>query len=61
MTVKDLRESLEDEPDDAIVMVGGMINGNYVSRSIYKTAMAADDSCIYLYIGGKLKFDNEED
>ncbi len=52
LTVKELRDLLEGEPDDAVVVVSGCPgSGEYFSCSLYKTACAADDSILYLYAG----------
>lgn len=45
MTKKDLLESLEGEPDDAIIIAGT----GPAHSVVYKTACAADDSVIFLY------------
>jgi len=51
LTVYELRELLDGEPDDAVVIVGGEVNGEYAHVSIYKTATAADNSIVYLCPG----------
>ena len=51
--VKDLREMLEEVPDDAVVFTIHPGNGaEYVQRPIYKNATSADDTEHYLYLGG---------
>lgn len=54
LTVGQLRELLEGEPDDAVVVVSGTdAAGVYWTRTIYKTACAADESKLYLYSGSE--------
>ena len=54
LTVKQLRELLDKEPDDAIVLVDRKgPDGSYSTHSIYKTACAADGSFLFLYSGSE--------
>jgi hypothetical protein len=54
LTVRQLRELLADEPDDAIVLVDGKTaDGAYFTHSIYKTACAADETFLFLYSGSE--------
>tara|TARA_R110000737_G_scaffold230712_3_gene244237 strand:- start:3326 stop:3508 length:183 start_codon:yes stop_codon:yes gene_type:complete len=51
ITVKDLRELLELEPDDAVVYaIYTDAKGVFKERALYKTATAADDTEHYLYL-----------
>ena len=50
--VKDLKEMLEGEPDDAVVFaIFHDENGKFKERPVYKSSTAADDSEHYLYLG----------
>jgi hypothetical protein len=50
--VKDLKEMLEGEPDDAVVFaIFHDDSGNFIERPIYKSSTAADDTEHYLYLG----------
>lgn len=56
MTVKDLRDLLSLEPDDAMVFaIYHNEKGQFYERPIYKTATSADDKQHYLYLGDKTK------
>ena len=50
--VKDLKEMLEGEPEDALVFaIFHDGSGNFKERPIYKSSTAADDTEHYLYLG----------
>ena len=51
-TVKELREMLEGEPDDAVVFaIWHDKEGKFHERPMYKNSTAADDSEHYIYLG----------
>lgn len=51
-TVKELRDMLEDEPDNAVVFaIWHDDNEGFHERPIYKNSTAADDTKHYLYLG----------
>ncbi|SEQ47971.1 hypothetical protein SAMN03080615_01613 [Amphritea atlantica] len=53
-TVKELREMLEGEPDDAIVFAIWHDESNqFHERPIYKSSTAANKSEHYLYLGNE--------
>lgn len=55
MKVKDLMKELAMENPEAMVVVNGARKSDkdgYLATTIYKTATAADDSIVYLYMGG---------
>jgi len=55
-TVRELIEELERENPDAVVVVHGSFpdhKEHYGSTSVYKMEAAVDDSCVFLYMGGK--------
>lgn len=54
-TVKDLRDMLDCEADDALVFaIYHNENGKFCERPIYKTAVEANDKEFYLYLGDKI-------
>lgn len=54
-TVKDLRDMLDGEADDALVFaIYHDEDGVFCERSIYKTAAEADDKEYYLYLCDKI-------
>lgn len=55
-TVGDLIQMLQDEPQDALVLpMYDDKDGSHNARPIYKTACAADDSVVYLYLSDTLE------
>ncbi len=55
-TVKELKDMLEGEPDEAIIFaIWHDENGTFREKPIYKSATAADDSEHYLYLGSDRK------
>lgn len=54
-TVKDLRDMLDSEADDALLFaIYNDENGVFCERPIYKTATEANDKEQYLYLGDKI-------
>jgi len=50
--VKDLKEALEGEPDDAVVFaIYHDDNKKFCERPVYKNSTAADETEHYLYLG----------
>lgn len=49
LTVRELIDELSQENQDAVIVIQGK---GRTSNSIYKTEVAADDSCVFLYLGG---------
>jgi hypothetical protein len=55
MTVKDLRELLALEPDDAIVSaIYTNEKGAFKERTVYKSSTSADDTEHYLYLSDEV-------
>lgn len=50
LTVGELLIELEDSDPNMVVVVTGHIDGKYVSRSVYKTADAADETELFIYM-----------
>jgi hypothetical protein len=54
LTVGQLKELLDGEPDDAVVLIQGAdASGEPCTHSIYKVACAADERFLVLYTGGR--------